>query len=104
MFWLFSYADNQVGPSGAARLGEALQCNTTLTELQLGSTGEGKREGPLLHDVFIGCGALLLLSCADNQVGADGAARLAEALQCNANLTELDLSCTVQGRKEGIGK
>jgi len=101
-----SPSGNQVGDEGAARLGEALQRNTRLKSLFLSSTGgrEGEGDNP---------SELKILdrtrkkptppSCADNQVGAKGAARLGEAFQLNTSITTLDLGGTKEGM-ESIGR
>jgi len=44
-----------------------------------------------------------LLSCADNEVGNEGAVRLAEALQLNTTLTSLSLYCTQEREEEVSG-
>ena len=40
-----------------------------------------------------GCVSEVVVCVADNKIGVEGAARLAEALKTNATVTFLDLSC-----------
>ena len=90
---LFSYliapTGNFVGETGATSLSEALEWNTTLTELDLGSEYKRTKDTQMTfinNPLF----SFLLISTA-NEIGDTGATSLSEALKSNTTLMKLSL-------------
>ncbi len=82
--------DNSIGVEGAKRLAEALKCNNTLINLNLGSECHvfvrWKKSVAIYVDYYCCCCCLI-----DNSIVDEGAKRLAEALERNSTLTMLNL-------------
>ena len=87
-------ADNKIGVEGARALGDALNKNTTLTELDLcGEQQDHKDKHNGMRSAWTA-----------NWFGDEEARSLAEALKTNATLTELDLWCEQQDQRNTSGE
>ena len=67
---------NKIGDDGAARLGEGLAGNTTLTELYLWNNNIGDEGAARLGEGLAGNTTLTTLGLGGNNIGDEGAARL----------------------------
>ncbi|XP_078381228.1 uncharacterized protein LOC144664006 isoform X3 [Oculina patagonica] len=76
----------------AVVLAEALQCNSSLTELVLSNNNIGDHEATGVAEALQNNTSLKVLHLSDNNIGYHGATGLAEALQNNTSLTELNFS------------
>ena len=81
-------AGNGIGKEGAIALSETLKTNTTLQSLQLFCEQEERDENEWVADI-----ANSKHQQAVNEIGAEGARALSEALKTNTTLQSLNLYC-----------
>ncbi|KAL1512428.1 hypothetical protein AB1Y20_005683 [Prymnesium parvum] len=87
--------ENNIGAEGAAHIAEALKTNATLTSLHLdGAPPLRRRDRHATHPTALRHCPALPLSHTQNNIGAEGAAHIAEALKTNTSLTSLNLRGT----------
>ena len=81
---MIEWIGNGIEDSGAGMIGEALKCNSALTQLNLASDEIEPIETKWIEmktNEWIG-----------NRIGESGARMISEALKCNSSLTQLNLS------------
>ena len=83
---------SSIGDSGAASLSDAIQVNTTLTNLDLSWNIIGDSGAASLSDAIKVNTTLTNLNLSWNGIGDSGAASLSDAIKVNTTLTNLNLS------------
>ena len=83
---------NDIGGAGAASIAEALNLNTTIRSVNLGSECRAGA-GVLCARSFEVCGGRCRSCVSGNGIGGAGAAAIAEALASNTTITSVSLDC-----------
>ena len=89
------FTGNNIGDTGAASLGEALESNTTLAKLHLESDYMTNIQRAYINNSLF---PFLFISTG-NWIGDTAAASLSESLKSNTTLIELCLSCEDKRKK-----
>jgi Ran GTPase-activating protein (RanGAP) involved in mRNA processing and transport len=89
--------DETIGPEGASALAEALQVNTTVTNIDLDDNRIGAEGASEFAEALKVNTSLMDISLSWNDIGAEGVLALADALKVNTSVTNINLS------KNGIG-
>ena len=95
--------DNSIGDQGASGLAEALKANSTLAELHLYGNGIGDQGASDLAEALKVNSTLTELVMFVNSIGDQGAFGLAEALKVNSTLTVLNLTVNGIGHQGASG-
>eukprot|EP00054_Salpingoeca_dolichothecata_P029909 m.238626 g.238626 ORF g.238626 m.238626 type:complete len:1263 (-) comp26567_c2_seq3:111-3899(-) len=93
---------NNLGEQDGIAVGQALQHNSTLTELHLRNNNIGEQGGTVIGRALRENTALTYLSLSYNNLGEQAGIALGQALQHNSTLMTLVLCTNNLGRKGGI--
>jgi hypothetical protein len=97
-----SLNNNKLGDAGGCALAMALQTNTTLTQLDLDVNELGAESSKAMGEALKMNTTLTQLSLNSNQLGDAGGCALAMALQTNTTLTQLSLGGNELGDEGGM--
>ena len=91
---IFNISRNSIGDTGAIKIAEILETNTTLKTLKLGGNKISVSGVKAIASALFINSTLSTLELNDNKLGNDGFKELVEALKLNINLTEINLEST----------
>ena len=91
---IFNISRNSIGDTGAIKIAEILETNTTLKTLKLGGNKISVSGVKAIASALFINSTLSTLELNDNKLGNDGFKELVKALKLNTNLTEINLEST----------